>query len=59
MITYNLAGTIYVAMKVNNHKGGYIAYGKTIQEAINNLFIIYNQYNFSSDLKNQLTLEKN
>ena len=45
MTTYNLAGTIYVAMKVNNHTGGYIAHGKTIQEAINNLFRIYNQYN--------------
>ena len=45
MTTYNLAGTIYVAMKVKNQSGGYIAHGKTIQEAINNLFIIYNQYN--------------
>ena len=45
MHTYNLSGTIYVAMRVTDQTGGYIAHGRTVQEAIKNLFTIYNNYN--------------
>jgi hypothetical protein len=44
IITHNLSGTVYASLSLTNEQGGYIAHGKTVQEAIAKLFAIYNYY---------------
>lgn len=48
LTTLNIFGVAVMAFaKVNNIQGGFIAKGKTVQEAINNVFASINAYSLN------------